>query len=589
MSTQQEPLAFNQYSDFSFQFGRFISEQSNSDLQDPAIKTAIGLIEQQQKGNACLDLKSWANHPLPLTGQNSSHCFHTPDLETWKKILANNSCVGKPDEPQPLILDNNRLYLQRYYCYETFIAECLLNKAATKPVFDPIQLDTSLNKLFSESNTDSGQKKAAIKAIEHSFCVVSGGPGTGKTTTIVKILALLLDQNSDLQIGLAAPTGKAAARMSESILRRIDDYGLDHSVKSRIPTTASTIHRLLGYRRNGYHYNHNNPLHLDCLVIDEASMLDLALMNHLLEALPGQCRLILLGDRDQLASVAAGNVLADITGQAQKNEVLRPSMANRKIGDCIALLDKSFRFAEGRGISELSKQVNSGNSDAVINLLDDKNAEFRWIQPDSSDPNSNHLTNESLNFAIKQYQPIFESDNVVDAMQVFDSMRVLSAQHEGMLGVEAINRQISSYFLRNGLIGQTEHFRGQPILIGENYYDLQLFNGDTGLIWPDKNGKLMAWFSDSDGELRSLRLSLLPQIKTAWAMTVHKAQGSEFDSILLVAEEPENNQVLTRSWLYTAITRARHSCYLQIPESTIRQVCQQVESRQSGLAERLGW
>ena len=307
-------------SGLSYGFARFIAEQSRSDLDGLLAYSAALVSENNQRGDVCVELEQYIDQPLFESKFMPQEKLPVGKaLKQWRPGLLKSPCVGEPGDETPLILENQRLYLNRYWYYEHRVAEMLSLRIKTRPDIDP-SLARQLDLLFPDNHQQKfidEQKLAVSLAASQQFVVISGGPGTGKTSTLVKILALLLSQQGDMRIKLAAPTGKAAARMMASIQLRTDDLSLGPETGDLMPQQATTIHRLLGYRWRQFQYNSDNPLALDCLVIDEASMIDLTLMYRLLDALPAQARIILLGDRDQLASVAAGNVLGDITGHGQ--------------------------------------------------------------------------------------------------------------------------------------------------------------------------------------------------------------------------------------------------------------------------------
>ena len=433
------------------------------------------------------------------------------------------------------------------------------------------------------------------------FVVISGGPGTGKTTTVIKILALLLSQQPDLRIKLAAPTGKAAARLMQAIQSGKDDAIIDSSLKDLIPQQASTIHRLLGYSNNRFRHSASNPLALDCLVIDEASMLDLTLTYRILEALPAQARIILLGDRDQLASVAAGNVLGDITGHghsigysASQRQALAAVLdcaeqdfpqieSTRPIADSVALLTHSFRFSQDSDIGLLANLINQGKAAAAVELLKQSNSGLSWqTAPEKSGQTS------IPGWVMESLAMVANSETILQALEEFERTRVLCAVHKGPYGVDQINRLITER-LHPQVFSSTDNYHGKPILITANDYELNLFNGDTGLLWRDENGELLACFRDEDNNIRSLPIYSLPRHVTAWAMTVHKSQGSEFESVFVILPDNEDSAVATRELLYTGVTRARRKLLIQSSEKVFTAACAKLTRRRSGLAKKLGW
>ncbi len=592
-------------SGLSYGFARFIAEQSNCDVDSLLALSAALVSESNQRGDVCVELEQYTDQPLFCTERVSVETLPTGgELQQWQQSLLRSPCVGVAGEENPLILDNRRLYLNRYWYYENQVAEMITMRLQASPSFDS-SLSQQLEILFPDFGkqaTVDEQKLAVALAASRRFVVISGGPGTGKTSTVIKILAILLGQQDDMRIRLAAPTGKAAARMMESIQHRINDHSLEPEIKKLMPQQASTIHRLLGYRNQRFQYCSSNPLALDCLVIDEASMIDLPLMYHLLDALPGQARIILLGDRDQLASVAAGNVLGDITGhgrsigysqsQATRLAALIDTPAQGipvstqacAIADSLALLTRSYRFNSDSGIGQLASLINQGLGDEAIEQLQAPDSQLTWYVPDSD-----HLQPKALDWLLDAYQAVVSSDDVALALGAFERFRVLCAVHSGPFGVEELNRQIESCMRSRHWIDAGDNFRGRPILITANDYELELFNGDTGILWPDERGNLRACFRSADQGIRQLSIFGLPEYVTAWAMTVHKAQGSEFDSALLVLPTLTVSNALSRELLYTGVTRARTHLRLHASSEVLLKAIDSLTQRHSGLAYKLGW
>jgi exodeoxyribonuclease V alpha subunit len=605
MTILKKLLGQGELSALSYFFAEFISQQSSTDMQNLLAYSAALVSENNLLGDVCIDMKQYLDQPL-----FSSEKFPLQDLpqvtdfDQWRQCLLESPCVGNPGETTPMVLEHHRLYLNRYWHYETQVAKSLLSRLTPLHDIDEQQLSQQLEQLFPDNQSNSQlnpQIPAVTLAATRPFVAICGGPGTGKTTTVIKILAILLAQHPTTRIQLAAPTGKAAARMMESVRLRMKDSYISAGIRELIPQQASTIHRLLGYRNHRFHYSSTNLLPLDCLVIDEASMLDLTLMYHLLDALPDTARIILLGDRDQLASVAAGNVLGDITGHGQ---AIRPSTSRAKqlpllpddlgattlapggepaISDSIALLTKSYRFGKDSGIEALANMINRGQSNKAVELLQAKDSRLKLLSPvkDTVIP-------AALDWATRLYQPVLESDNVSQAMDAFDRSRVLAAIHSGPFGVNEINRLISTR-LQPEYIADSDEYRGKPILITANDYELDLFNGDTGLLWPDQSGQLRACFRTMENSIREIPIHSLPEYVTAWAMTVHKAQGSEFDSVLLILPSHQESRSLSRELLYTAVTRTRHDLLIHSPIGVLSYACERPTQRASGLADKLGW
>ena len=630
----------------SCHFARFIARQSGQTEDSLLVLTAALLSQSNQRGDVCLDLGRWAGAPLfesttsafgiaPALAETSA-----PVLEQWQETLLQSPCVGKPGELAPLILDGPRLYLQRYWSDEQAVYQAINVRLQGVEEIDLARLQRGLERLYpthamaahsgSHPQLDLLAPPAAVVpdwqcvasalAVTRRFAVISGGPGTGKTTTVVKVLVLLLEQNPALRLRLAAPTGQAAARMVESIRAARSRLNLAPELAALLPDEASTLHRLLGYQgnsaRGGFRYNRLNPLLVDCLVIDEASMIDLTLMKALLDATPATTRIILLGDRDQLASVDAGNVLGDITGHGREL-TYSPAMAEMlarltgieqsclpqeesgpDVADAIALLRTSHRFSADSAIGRLATLVNSGEDAAALALLltwRDARTENAWqgdsevvlLQPAVSAWNP--LNRAVLDWAVLRYSVYLRCDSVEDALQSFEATRILCASHEGPCGDMEINRLLAERLRARGLLESGEDFHGKPVMITVNDYELELFNGDIGLLWRDDEGVLQACFAQLDGQVRRLPARSLPDHVTAWALTVHKSQGSEFDQVMLVLPADVNSPLLLRELLYTGITRARSRLLIHSAAEVFAAACRTPVQRSSGLAGLLGW
>ncbi|XOF34654.1 MAG: exodeoxyribonuclease V subunit alpha [Candidatus Electrothrix sp. YB6] len=539
-----------------------------------------------------------------------------PDPEQWRRSLLAGPVVGQPGEVCPLILDEqNRLYLYRYYCYEEFLAAELRRRATGDLEMDLSNRQTAgelLHRLFS-GNKQSGavnfQQLAATLALLKPLVIISGGPGTGKTYTVARILALLLalqkqQEKPGLRIALAAPTGKAAARLEESIRRAKE--GMQEELAEDIPEQAHTLHRLLGARpgADAFRYNRTNPLYLDLLILDESSMIDVGLMVALLQALPRKTRIILLGDRHQLVSVEAGSLFADLcannepvwsarlcaqleglTGITGLQNVLQNASSADPLADSLVVLRNSYRFQGNSGIGSLAAAVNSGDMEKVDKVITSDYADLEVMQ---------HTGEERETWLRQQIIPgfrrILEAASPEDALCALEEFRFLCALRNGPAGVEGINTMVTQILRQNRLIsgssGRTELYPGKPVMILRNHYELQLFNGDTGILWKDGQGRLRAWFRQPEKGLASVSLSRLPEHETAYAITIHKAQGSEFDQVLLLLPE-EDSRILTRELLYTGITRARTRLILCTDRDILATAVGRRTKRHSGLEEKL--
>jgi exodeoxyribonuclease V alpha subunit len=564
----------------SYYFAEFISTRDGSQIDDLAGLSAALVSEANLAGNVCVELGQF--HGRPLFQSSHADGARMPlggNTDEWSAALLASVCVGTGGQHSPLIIDNARLYLNRYWFYESFVGEKILSLLHRESSADSAQINTTAAALFAQQpDIDKDQMEAVAAAAGKPFSVISGGPGSGKTSTVIRILAVLLAQNPGCRIALAAPTGKAAARMLDSIRQRIDQLDIDDSIKSAIPVEARTIHRLLGYRHHGFGYHQQHRLPVDCVVIDEASMIDLKLMYQLLSALPDGAQLILLGDRDQLASVAAGNVLGDITGHGHRLDNSKAAIAS-----VTSLLRSNYRFGRDSAIGELARLVKLGDAGAAVDLLSANQAGLRWFAEAGEQVHST-----ALDWLYDAYQPIFDSETPAQALDAYDKTRLLCATNRGPFGIEVLNSRVSSAMQVRNKLPESTLFAGLPIMVTRNFQALGLFNGDTGILW-SFNDELRACFRAADGSIRDLSINRLPEFKPAWASTVHKSQGSEFDSVLLVLPADAQAEVLSRELVYTGITRARQQFLLHAPDATLLQAIKRLTRRHSGLAARLGW
>ncbi len=621
MSRLKQLQASGELSPLSTAFARFIARHCDVSEDSLLVLSAAVLAERNQLGDVCVDLERFAEQQLFCASEEYA-AIVAPDAASWQQGLLACSCVGLAGAQTPMIIDNGRLYLQRFWHYEIAVHAAINARLKAVESVHSAHLREGLERLFpanieADKQGPDWQKLATALAISRRFAVISGGPGTGKTTTVVKVLALLFEQNPALRIRLAAPTGKAAARMVESIRAARKRLQLAPEIAELLPDEASTLHRLLAYQDGngfrGFRHNRDNPLLVDCLVIDEASMIDLPLMWSLLEACPDDMRIILLGDRDQLASVEAGNVLGDITGHGQALHYSHDMAALLQdltgiaaqslpvadqvpaIADSLALLRTSHRFAADSGIGALASAVNNGEVEQAQQLLFGASVDVNelafsdivWLEPPVDSYTG--LSAQVLQWALAQYRLYFECQNVTQALGVFAKARLLCAAHEGPLGERELNRQVAERLRMVGLLLGGDDAHGTPVMVTVNDYEMGLFNGDIGLLWRSAEGVLEACFPDLDGEVRHIPAASLPEHVSAWAMTVHKSQGSEFEEVLLILPNEAKSPLLLRELVYTGITRARSRLLLHSTQQSLAKACKTPVQRSSGLAARLGW
>lgn len=594
------------FSPLDRQFARLMERLCKGPAPEVALAAAL-VSRAGGDGNVCLDLReaaaTWAESAASIPNAPA-----LADAGAWAARLRQTPIVGAPGEFKPLILDGaGRLYLHRYWEYEVRLADALRTRAAIAAAsgpLDPARVREGLNRYFpaSPGPDPDWQQVAAVAALRRRLCVISGGPGTGKTHTVGVLLALLLELAGDPppRVALAAPTGKAAARLQESMQRLRAALPCPDPIRDRLPADAFTVHRLLGATPGSASFRHHagNPLPLDVLVVDEASMVDLALMAKLFEALPAAARVILLGDKDQLASVEAGAVLGDLcseqpngfsaefiadyarwTGRAL---AAGPGTGNRPpLADCVVQLEHNRRFAPGSGLLELSRAVNRGDADAALAVL----GEGRGVSARDL-PDSNHLKAALRQPVLEGYGPAMQARDPAAALQALERFRLLAAVRKGPQGVEQLNRLAAEILAEAGLLNPNgPWFAGRPVMVTENDHVQRLFNGDIGITLPEPGtGELRVHFAAPGGETRSVSPARLPRHETAFALTVHKSQGSEFGRVLLILPDPDQ-RVLSRELLYTGVTRARDGVELWFKEPVFRAAVTRRVTRASGLRD----
>ncbi|MFZ6864737.1 exodeoxyribonuclease V subunit alpha [Undibacterium sp. Ji67W] len=655
-------------------FARFMRDRG---MQDPApLFCAAVLTEIEARGHICLDLDSFAQDPSTMlewdviSWNKISSDFNFPkSSQAWVAALKSSehiyvseqaahqyngeqtndlfSQLSYEDQQQALVLQGHRLYLRRYWKDETLVAQAIRTRA--NAFVDVVESDVRhwLDILFDAPSADQHvaattetdwQKVACAVAVRSHLSIITGGPGTGKTYTVARLIALMFALNERperLRVALAAPTGKAAARLKQSIenalqelARKLGDTLPLHELASRMGA-ARTLHSLLGARPDTRHFRHHagNPLDVDILVVDEASMIHLEMMASLLDALPANTMLVLLGDKDQLASVEAGAVLGDLCGNAEVGGYSDASIAymQRTAGQAISphyvgnagviaqqtvMLRKSRRFSGP--IGSLASAVNDGNADAANACLRSSAPVLYWIEH-AKPAQLLHLAlagragaegGYTTYLELLKRRPILSAAQIHDqqsevdshfkawvtsVLRAFDTFRILCAVKDGDWGVNALNAEIEQSLQAKALIKRdSEWYAGRPVMVTRNDYNVGVFNGDIGLALPDvdSNKPIRVYFLDGDN-LRSILASRLRYVETAYAMTVHKSQGSEFAHTVLVLPQ-DMSPVLTRELVYTGITRARTHFSLVTPVNLVWQKALSVRTRRaSGLMAAL--
>lgn len=528
-------------------FARFLGQRCKLNAEDRPLfeNIVMRLSHEQSQGHSCIQL-----------------------AEKERGLALASGLAAVPSQsmaPLPLVLERNRLYLHRYWDYESRLARQIKAMARTKPVVEG--LDAALERYFPAlSDEIDWQREAARMALERGFSIITGGPGTGKTTTVVKILALMQDLAPEpLLIALAAPTGKAAMRLQESIGKNKAALPCSKSVKQLIPETVTTLHRLLGAMPPSPYFRHNagKPLIHDLVVVDEASMVDLALMSKLADALKPGAGLILLGDKDQLASVESGAVLADLTAI---------------LPDCTLELKKSHRF-DGN-IKKLAAAVNQQQADVAWQVLQGEDRNITLLDQEPAD----YVAGQQVD-----YLQLIKSSATFDTIyRAFSRFQALCSNRYGKNSVAEINHLVEQKLAAQKLIHVSGlWYVGRPVMVTQNNPALQLYNGDIGICLPDKEqgGKLMVFFQRPDGSVKKYLPARVPHCETVFAMTIHKSQGSEFEEVLIALPDVVN-PVLTKELLYTAITRARKTVKLVADEAVFAATVGRRVERITGLADK---
>ncbi len=606
-------------SSLDFHFARLLSRMADS----PEEVLVCGALASRaiQLGHVCVELARIADRSHFELDETSLGGAHWPELAQLRQALRDSPlCSDGATAATPLVLDSrDRLYLQRYESYERSLAAALSARARRVSDVDLELLAQGLDRLFPVPSGAKAEGEAGVQthrllasvATLHHLAVICGGPGTGKTTTVVKVLALLQEQalaqgKPALEIALLAPTGKAARRLAEAVSNGAEALALPDAVRAAIPRDASTIHRALGgTRRVSGRFGHDasRPLSADVVVVDEVSMVDLALLYRLVSAIRPDARLILQGDKDQLASVEAGAILGDIydARAARAWSVDFASVATRVTGghvtgsavpalcDCLVNLEQSYRYGKDSSIGRLARAINAGDVDRALGELERSphgELDCQWLEPLASALGQRSALVPIAERTVAGYAAFIRAADPRQKLERLSDYRILCAHRQGPRGVTGLNHEVECWLADAGLIEPgTAFYENRPIIVTQNDYALGLFNGDVGVVVKDEAGRLRVCFESAAG-LRMLTPGRLPPHETVFATTIHKSQGSEFDAVAVVLPDTAS-PLLGRELLYTAVTRARRRVDLFARREVLRTALTRSVQRPSGLKDRL--
>jgi exodeoxyribonuclease V alpha subunit len=560
-------------------------------------------------GNVCVDLSTiHATADADSDTPADLGALPWPDPTVWLRQMSGSPIVGVD---RPLHLEGTTLYLDRLWADERLVAGELLQRSDAPALgVDVALLKKGLAELFDEGD-DPDQRMAAATAVLRRLSVIAGGPGTGKTTTVARVLALLEEQAAGSAqrpplVALAAPTGKAAARLEDAVRQGAAGMDIDEECQGRLSAlTGRTVHRLLGFNpgnRTRFRHHRLNRLPYDVVVVDETSMVSLSLMARLLEAVRSDARLILVGDPEQLASVEAGAVLGDIVGPASLGNCMRPAAREQlaevtgqpvpagdggqdaAIGDGIAVLRNVHRH--GGAIAALARAIRRDDADEAIAVLQAGDSNVQWIASDAAASASPEGLGDVRALAVETGRAVIESaraGQARDAIDALGSFRILCGHRRGPEGVATWMDNIENWLRSEveGFTTGTDWYVGRPLIVTQNDYGLDLYNGDTGVVIEAEGGRLVAAF-ERRGSIAEVSPARLAAVDTVYAMTVHKSQGSQYQAVAFLLPGFDS-RVLTRELLYTGVTRARERLILVGPEESIRAAIARPITRASGL------
>jgi exodeoxyribonuclease V alpha subunit len=561
--------------------------------------TAALLSAERGRGHSCLHLDDDVTRLCDDAREAGYPCASIPTPDEWRVALAASPLCGDGSQPTPLVLEGERVYLYRFWAAERRLAASFRRLLAAAPDEAGPGATALFHELFTcAADEVDWQAVAAAGALRHRLTVITGGPGTGKTTTVARVLALLLADRPGLRIALAAPTGKAAARLSESVAAAAASFSSGSAIAQRVGAAGRTLHRLLGYQPWDDRFRHGpaNPLAEDVVVVDEASMVDLLMMDALFAALRPGARIILLGDHDQLSSVDTGYVLGDLCAaaggcgesfspgfaaayHALSGQIVPSERGAPPVRDAVVRLRRSWRFEKQPGIGALAAAVRAGDGKGAAAVLAD--ASLGDVRRADHGADATALLAPVLP-AITSYM---ESASPDVALARLNAFRVLCAMREGAWGATGLNQAVEWWLRRQGHAVREAWYHLRPVLVTANDHSVGLYNGDVGVCFRI-GGSALVYFADGEGAVRAVAPSRLPACQTAWAMTVHKSQGSEFGQVLLVLPDGPS-RVVGRELLYTGITRARERVDVVGSVDAIVGAASRVTVRRTGLGRRI--
>ncbi len=609
-------------------FANFFKNKKEKEEQ-PIQHYAYAVSRNLAQGSICIDLKDKAGAAGIFEGYKEEEA--KMDMSSFSEVLMQTALVAKGGDievkDKPFVLNGDNFYITRYFNYETQIIEGiknLINTGAGEKTkrLESLKGSTEFKKLVENRDKDletDWQLMASALAYLNNFTIITGGPGTGKTTTVAKILSLLYEENPDLNVKLSAPTGKAAMRMKEALAtNKLVPENYRENINALKPYT---LHRLLGSIHLSPYFKHHrdNQIDADVIIVDEASMIDVALFAKFINAVAPETRLIILGDQDQLTSVEAGSLLGDFCNtvhaknhfsvEASRNlhEILSDTDLNPVIEEKVLLQDHivelqhSYRFDENPEFRKVSKAV----------ITNDQNTIQSWFDENPLEGNINiDLEHKESVFTafIKEYENYIDEneksseERIEESLKKFNDLSILAVLRNGKQGVSGLNARVEKYLAGKGLINpKSEFYDHRPVIVTRNHPDLQLFNGDIGLVRkdPKDSKKMKIWFLTAEQKadqenpeitrsaVRGYSPGLLTDVETVFAMTVHKSQGSEFNKVLLVMPKSVDVPILTRELLYTGITRAKESLIIQGNKEVLLKSAKAQVRRASGIANRL--